>query len=73
VLAHADLVFACGKLTRELFDALPESRRGAWEPDSAALAPIVAAALRGGDAVLVKGSLGSRMAVVVRALERKEI
>jgi UDP-N-acetylmuramoyl-tripeptide--D-alanyl-D-alanine ligase len=33
-----------------------------------ALAPVVKAALRPGDAVLVKGSLGSCMAAVVDAL-----
>lgn len=65
----ADIVFCCGPLIRGLFDALPESRRGAHAADSAALAPAVAAALRPGDAVLVKGSLGSRMATVVAALK----
>ena len=34
-----------------------------------ALAAIVVAALRDGDAALVKGSLGMRMASVVRALD----
>lgn len=65
----ADIVFCCGPLMRGLFDALPESRRGAHAADSAALAPAVAASLRPGDAVLVKGSLGSRMATVVAALK----
>ncbi len=65
----ADLVFTCGPLMRGLFDALPAAVRGGHAADSAALAPVVAAAVRPGDAVLVKGSLGSRMATVVRALE----
>jgi len=69
VAASADLVFACGTLMRGLFDALAEGKRGAWAEDSAALAPVVARAVRGGDAVLVKGSLGSRMRVVVAVLE----
>ncbi|WP_237217264.1 UDP-N-acetylmuramoyl-tripeptide--D-alanyl-D-alanine ligase [Falsiroseomonas oryziterrae] len=69
VAAAADLVYCCGPLMRGLFDALPEARRGAHAADSAALAPVVAAALRAGDAVLVKGSLGSRMAAVVTALK----
>jgi len=70
--AQADLVFACGPLMGHLFAALPPERRGAHLPDAASLAPVVAAALRDGDAVLVKGSLGMRMAEIVRALtERK--
>ncbi len=64
----ADLVFACGPLMGHLFAALPDAARGAHLPDAASLAPVVAAALSDGDAVLVKGSLGMRMAEVVRAL-----
>ncbi|MDE2335315.1 MAG: UDP-N-acetylmuramoyl-tripeptide--D-alanyl-D-alanine ligase [Rhodospirillales bacterium] len=65
----ADRLFACGPLMRQLFDAVPQGLRGAWAADSSALAPLVAADLRAGDAVLVKGSLGSRMARIVAALE----
>ena len=42
--------------------------RGAHAPDSAALSPQVGAAVRRGDVVLVKGSLGSRMGLIVEAL-----
>jgi UDP-N-acetylmuramoyl-tripeptide--D-alanyl-D-alanine ligase len=71
VAASADLVFTCGKLMRHLFESVPESLRGSHAPDSAALAPLVAAALAPGAAVLVKGSLGSRMKLVVSALEAR--
>ena len=66
--ASVDLVFTCGPLMAALYEALPASLRGAHAPDSAALAPLVAAALRPGDVVLVKGSLGSRMGPLVAAL-----
>ncbi|GLK70398.1 UDP-N-acetylmuramoylalanyl-D-glutamyl-2,6-diaminopimelate--D-alanyl-D-alanine ligase [Ancylobacter dichloromethanicus] len=66
--ASADLVFCAGPLMRALWEALPESRRGAWAPDATALLPRVAENLRGGDAIMVKGSNGSRMGPLVRTL-----
>jgi UDP-N-acetylmuramoyl-tripeptide--D-alanyl-D-alanine ligase len=67
-----DLVFACGELMRALWDALPQSRRGAYTATSAELAPQFLAQLRTGDVVLVKGSNGSRMAVIVDALKSRD-
>ncbi len=67
--AHADLVFASGPQMKALWDALPADRRGAYAENSAALAPKLTSALKPGDTVLVKGSLGSRMAVIVEALK----
>ena len=64
----ADLVFACGTAMEHLVAALPSGRCGAHAPDSAALAPLVCAAVKPGDVVLVKGSAGSRMGAVVTAL-----
>ncbi|MGO9358120.1 MAG: UDP-N-acetylmuramoylalanyl-D-glutamyl-2,6-diaminopimelate--D-alanyl-D-alanine ligase [Xanthobacteraceae bacterium] len=66
-----DLVFCCGPLMRHLWDALPSARRGGYADNSAALESAIVGALRAGDAVMVKGSLGSRMKVVVHALERR--
>lgn len=71
VAANAvDLVFCCGPLMRNLWKALPAGRRGGYALDSAALESQVVPAIRAGDAVMVKGSLGSRMAPVVKALQR---
>ncbi|WP_368417312.1 UDP-N-acetylmuramoyl-tripeptide--D-alanyl-D-alanine ligase [Falsiroseomonas sp.] len=69
VAAAADLVFCCGPLMRHLYDALPAAKQGGHVADSGALAPLLAQAVRAGDAVLVKGSLGSRMAAVIAALK----
>jgi UDP-N-acetylmuramoyl-tripeptide--D-alanyl-D-alanine ligase len=68
VAAVADLLFACGPEMRRLYDAVPDSIQAAHAATSADLAPMVVAALRPGDAVLVKGSLGSRMAKIIAAL-----
>ncbi len=72
VAAAADTLFACGALTRHLFDAVPPGLRAAHAADAATLAPLVAAAAAPGDAILVKGSLGSRMRLVVAALEQPQ-
>ncbi len=69
VAAHADVLFTCGPLMRLLHDAVPRHLRGAHADDAQALAPIVAHAVQAADAVLVKGSLGSRMRLVVQLLE----
>ncbi len=71
VAATADRLFACGPLMQQLFAAVPIPIRAAHAPDSASLAPIVARAVADGDAILVKGSLGSRMKLVVNALEQR--
>jgi UDP-N-acetylmuramoyl-tripeptide--D-alanyl-D-alanine ligase len=70
VIQSADQLFTCGPLMRDLFDAVPEALRGAHAADSAALAPIVAAAIARGDAILVKGSLGSGMKRVIEAIDQ---
>jgi UDP-N-acetylmuramoyl-tripeptide--D-alanyl-D-alanine ligase len=69
VVRCADLLFTCGPLMAGLQAAVPPALRGGHAGDAAALGPMVAAALRPGDGVLVKGSLGSRMKLVVQALD----
>lgn len=69
VEASADILFTCGPLMQTLFKSVPAALRAAHAADSGTLAVLVAQAVRAGDSVLVKGSLGSRMAAVVRALE----
>src|SRR4051812_44905999 len=63
-----DLVFCAGELYRGFWEALPSERRGGYAETSAALEGEVLGALRAGDAVMVKGSLGSKMGPIVKAL-----
>jgi UDP-N-acetylmuramoyl-tripeptide--D-alanyl-D-alanine ligase len=65
----ADVLYACGPWSRMLFDAVGPRLQGAYAKDSASLADVLVADVRDGDVILVKGSLGSRMRVVVDALE----
>jgi UDP-N-acetylmuramoyl-tripeptide--D-alanyl-D-alanine ligase len=69
--AHVDLVFANGPQMRALWDKLPASRRGAHGATSAEIAPKFIDAIRAGDIVLVKGSNGSKMAVIIDALRAR--
>jgi UDP-N-acetylmuramoyl-tripeptide--D-alanyl-D-alanine ligase len=71
VLGHnIDIVFCAGPLMRALWDALPSERRGGYAENAAALESQAIAAIRDGDAVMVKGSLGSRMGPIVKTLTR---
>jgi UDP-N-acetylmuramoyl-tripeptide--D-alanyl-D-alanine ligase len=71
VAANAvDLVYCCGPLMHSLWQALPPGQRGGYAETSAALEAQVVPAIRAGDVVMIKGSLGSRMAPIVKALQR---
>ena len=66
-----DLVFCSGPLMRSLWDALPTERRGGYAQTSAELESEVLGVVRAGDAIMVKGSLGSKMGPIVKALTRQ--
>jgi UDP-N-acetylmuramoyl-tripeptide--D-alanyl-D-alanine ligase len=69
--AGVDVVFACGELMEGLFGALPTSRQGAYAKTAEELQPKLLGAVGPGDAIMVKGSLGSRMGPLVEALKRR--
>jgi len=69
--AGVDLVFCAGPSMRALWEALPSGVRGGYAETAAALEPAVLEAIRDGDAIMVKGSLGSKMGPIVKALERQ--
>jgi UDP-N-acetylmuramoyl-tripeptide--D-alanyl-D-alanine ligase len=61
-------VFLCGPHMQALWRRLAAAQKGVYRPDSAGLAGEVAAALRAGDVIAIKGSLGSKMKNVVDAV-----
>ena len=66
--AGIDLVLAAGTRMAHMFNALPAHLQGGRADTSSDLSPMVAAALRDGDVVLVKGSAGSKTGLIVRDL-----
>jgi UDP-N-acetylmuramoyl-tripeptide--D-alanyl-D-alanine ligase len=69
--AGIDLIFACGPMTKLLFDQLRPAQQGAWTPSSAELAPRLLDAVEAGDVVMIKGSLASRMGPVAEAMRER--
>lgn len=68
--AEADLVFACGPHMHRLFQVLPREQQGQWANTSDGIRAALVSTVRGGDVVMIKGSLGSRMALLVDVLMR---
>ncbi|HTH17473.1 MAG TPA: Mur ligase family protein, partial [Magnetospirillum sp.] len=66
---NLDLVHTAGPLSAHLREALPADKRGLHADNSELLAPLVKADVKAGDVVMVKGSAGSRMGRVVKALQ----
>ena len=66
--AGADLVFACGEHMAALYDALPNSRRGGYARTSLELVALLKAQIQPGDALMIKGSLGTNMAPLVKCV-----
>jgi UDP-N-acetylmuramoyl-tripeptide--D-alanyl-D-alanine ligase len=66
-----DLVFCAGPLFQGLWEALPSERRGGYAGTAAELEADVVRVLQAGDVVMIKGSLGSKMGPIVKALIRQ--
>jgi UDP-N-acetylmuramoyl-tripeptide--D-alanyl-D-alanine ligase len=69
--ARADLVFLCGAQMQALWDGLPAPRRGGIAGNSSDLSKQLLAALQPGDTVLVKGSNGMKLSVIIDALKAR--
>jgi UDP-N-acetylmuramoyl-tripeptide--D-alanyl-D-alanine ligase len=69
--AGVDLVFASGPHMAGLFAALDARQKAHWAEVSSGLEGPLLEAVSGGDVIMIKGSLGSRMAPLVEALKRR--
>lgn len=63
-----DLVFTSGQYTQALWDVLPGHMRGGHSVSPDKLSLIVTSAVNAGDVIMVKGSLGSKVGIVVDSL-----
>lgn len=66
--AKVDFVLTCGPLSEALHQVLPQAVKGPHFADSRAMAAQISQFVRPGDVILVKGSHGSQMSYIVRAL-----
>lgn len=69
-MEKVDLVHMAGPCMVHLRDALPRAKRGEWHETAAALAERARHLVDPGDVVLVKGSKGSKVSLVVDALKK---
>ncbi len=69
-LQNVGLVHCVGPRMKHLYDALPEEKRGRWAQSATDLLPQIAKLVDSGDVVLVKGSKGSKVSLVVDAIRK---
>lgn len=69
-LAAVTVIHCVGPRMRALWEVLPRGQRGQWVERAEELAPRARSIVDGGDIVLVKGSKGSRVSLVVDALRK---
>lgn len=69
-LAAVDVVHCVGPLMQALHRVLPEARRGDWCATAGEMLAGLRDRVRPGDIVLVKGSLGTRLGVIVDGLRK---
>jgi UDP-N-acetylmuramyl pentapeptide synthase len=69
--ASVDRVYCSGPLMKALWQVLPRAMRGAYSENSGGLETILIDEVRGGDAIMIKGSFGSRMGPIVEGLIRR--
>jgi len=69
--AGIDLLYAAGPMMRGLWEAVPASQRGLHADTSVGLVSSLSSSLKAGDSVVIKGSFGSKMGLIVEALRQR--
>jgi UDP-N-acetylmuramoyl-tripeptide--D-alanyl-D-alanine ligase len=69
-LPAVSIIHCVGPRMRHLYDALPEGQRGQWVPQASDLAGAASSLVDAGDIVLVKGSKGSKVSLIVDAIRK---
>ncbi len=69
-LQQADLIHCAGPLMHHLWQALPEAKRGKWAETAQELVSQTPRLVDAGDVVLVKGSKGSKVSLIVDAIRK---
>ena len=67
----ADIVFLAGPSMKQLWQDLPEARRGAYAESAAEIEPILLETIGPGDVIMIKASLGTRLGPLVEAVKRR--
>jgi len=69
-IAGIDLIHCVGPRMRHLWQSLPEFKRGKWSETAEEIVGDVHHLIDAGDVVMVKGSLGARVGLVVDAIRK---
>jgi UDP-N-acetylmuramoyl-tripeptide--D-alanyl-D-alanine ligase len=69
-VAQLDVIHCVGPRMRALYDVLPEAQQGRWCETAQELAQSAHAIVRSGDVLLVKGSKGSQVSLIVDAVRK---
>ncbi len=69
-MAATHVVHCVGPRMRALYEALPEAQRGRWSETPEPMAAEISRLVDAGDVVMVKGSKGSRVSLVVDAIRK---
>ena len=69
-LSAISVIHCAGPRMRALYDILPRSQRGEWAATAEALASRVRSLVDAGDIILVKGSKGAKVSLVVDAFRK---